>query len=71
MKGQQFKPGEPKYKNEDIFFTKLSRSKITVPKFQRPLVWNDVAKKEFVQTVAQGFPFGSILVIPITTAAIL
>jgi len=36
--------------------------KLTVPKYQRGLVWSDKDKQEFVDTLANGFPFGSILI---------
>jgi len=40
----------------------LSGKKIIVPPFQRNVVWNDKKRKEFIQTLRNGNPFGSILV---------
>ncbi|WP_155287931.1 DUF262 domain-containing protein [Lacticaseibacillus zhaodongensis] len=53
--------GTPKYRTEEFSFNDLNKNGITVPKFQRSLVWSDPAKKSFIQTIANGFPFGSIL----------
>lgn len=38
--------------------------RIKLPKFQRGFVWNSSKKNEFVQTLHEGFPFGSLLVYP-------
>lgn len=40
----------------------LSGKKIIVPPFQRNVVWNEKKRKEFIQTLRAGNPFGSILV---------
>lgn len=38
--------------------------RIKLPKFQRGFVWNKTKKIEFVQTLANGYPFGALLVYP-------
>ncbi len=53
--------GTPKYSTKEFSFNDLNKNGITVPKFQRGLVWSESAKKAFIQTIANGFPFGSIL----------
>ena len=40
----------------------LSGKRIVVPPFQRNVVWNEKKRKEFIQTLKDGNPFGSILV---------
>lgn len=40
----------------------LSEKTIKIPKFQRNVVWNNKKRKEFVDTLRNGNPFGSILV---------
>lgn len=47
-----------KFTLEDI----LSGKKIVVPPFQRNVVWNEKKRREFIQTLRDGNPFGSILV---------
>lgn len=43
------------------------KSKITIPKFQRTLVWKKDQKKTFVDSVKKGFPVGAILLYKSTT----
>lgn len=38
------------------------KKNITIPQFQRSLVWSESQKEEFIQTIKEGKPFGSILV---------
>jgi hypothetical protein len=38
------------------------KNEVTIPKYQRRLVWKDNERKEFIKTLSKGFPFGSILV---------
>ena len=40
----------------------LGEKTIKIPKFQRNIVWNFKKKKEFIETLRAGSPFGSILV---------
>lgn len=40
----------------------LGGQKIKIPKFQRNIVWNAKKRKEFIETLRVGNPFGSILV---------
>ncbi|MBQ8192989.1 MAG: DUF262 domain-containing protein [Bacilli bacterium] len=40
----------------------ISDKTIKVPQFQRNIVWNTKKRKEFVETLRKGNPFGSILV---------
>ncbi|MBD5111428.1 MAG: DUF262 domain-containing protein [Ruminococcaceae bacterium] len=49
-----------KYKIETFSFRKL-RECIRIPTFQRNVVWNDDKRKEYMDTVLKGFPFGSLL----------
>ena len=35
--------------------------KIVVPKYQRGIVWRDSQKKELIDSIKKGIPFGSIL----------
>lgn len=37
-------------------------NKVTIPEYQRRLVWNQATRKELIQSIKLGFPFGSILV---------
>lgn len=50
--------------NYDKYFLKdiISDKKIKVPQFQRNVVWNSKKKKEFIDNLREGNPFGSILV---------
>lgn len=50
-----------KYKIDMLSFNIL-QEKATVNKFQRRLVWSKEEKNEFIETLKQGFPFGSILI---------
>lgn len=50
-----------KYRSENIIFRDL-KGQVTVPNFQRKLVWSKSEKKEFIKTLHNGYPFGSILV---------
>ena len=52
---------ELKYTFENLSYDQLKRY-ITIPQFQRSLVWSDSQKSEFINTVKEGNPFGSILV---------
>lgn len=48
----------------DVKMTNFSQleNEVTVPKFQRRLVWTKREKKEFIETLHNGYPFGSILI---------
>lgn len=37
------------------------KNKIVIPKFQRNLVWGSKQKKEFIDSIKQGFPVGALL----------
>ncbi len=50
-----------KYEFEHIRYDDLKKN-ITLPQFQRSLVWSKPQKEQFLQTVREGKPFGSILV---------
>ena len=39
----------------------LEENAITVPKYQRGAVWNKDQKRKLIDSMNQGFPFGSIL----------
>lgn len=38
------------------------QNKVTIPEFQRRLVWSQATRKELIQSIKRGFPFGSILI---------
>ena len=38
------------------------KDRVTVPPFQRRLVWSKKGKEEFVITLSKGYPFGSVLI---------
>ena len=40
----------------------INGKKIVVPPFQRNVVWNEKKRRDFIQTLRNGNPFGSILV---------
>lgn len=48
------------YKIESFPFGKL-RKCISIPTFQRNVVWNDEKRRGYIDTVLSGFPFGSLL----------
>lgn len=48
------------YRIETRTFEEL-QGKLNLPNFQRALVWSNNQKKEFFNTLKDGFPFGSIL----------
>ena len=49
------------YEFEHLYYDNL-KANIAIPQFQRSLVWSDSQKEEFIQTIKDGKPFGSILV---------
>lgn len=49
-----------KYKTDSFSFKKLQEN-IELPSFQRNVVWTDEKRKNFINTVLSGDPFGSIL----------
>lgn len=52
-----------KYTYDKLFLKDvISGKKICVPQYQRNVVWNNTKRKEFVETLREGNPFGSILV---------
>ena len=52
-----------KYSYEQFTLNDILKGKrIIVPPFQRNVVWNEKKRKEFIQTLKDGNPFGSILV---------
>ncbi|MGC6769335.1 DUF262 domain-containing protein [Enterococcus sp. LJL51] len=50
-----------KYKIEKYGFNELDRT-VVLPSFQRKLVWSKTEKKNFIETLHNGYPFGAILV---------
>lgn len=50
-----------KYEFDHILYDDLKRH-VTLPQFQRSLVWSKSQKEQFIQTVREGKPFGAILV---------
>lgn len=51
---------ESMYEIENIIFKQL-QDQIELPSFQRSVVWTDEKKKNFINTVLSGSPFGSLL----------
>ncbi|KRL93368.1 DUF262 domain-containing protein [Levilactobacillus hammesii] len=51
---------EIKYESGSISYSDL-KNKVTVPEYQRDIVWTDKAKSDFIDALAKGFPFGSLL----------
>lgn len=49
------------YTSENNTFSQLE-NKLIVPRYQRSLVWSTNDKKQFIETLHNGFPFGSILI---------
>ena len=49
------------YEFEHLHYDNLKEN-ITIPQFQRSLVWSESQKEAFIQTIKEGKPFGSILV---------
>ncbi len=37
-------------------------NRVTIPEFQRRLVWSQATRKELIDSIKRGFPFGSILI---------
>ncbi len=52
---------EIKYEITLELFSELEK-KVELPKFQRSLVWKKNQKKELIETLSKGYPFGSILI---------
>lgn len=50
-----------KYRIEKTSFNELD-STVVLPSFQRKLVWSKTEKKNFIETLHNGYPFGAILV---------
>lgn len=50
-----------KYRIENYRFTELEDT-VILPSFQRKLVWSKNEKKNFIETLHNGYPFGAILV---------
>ncbi len=40
----------------------VGNSRVTIPEFQRRLVWNKATRKGLIDSIRRGFPFGSILI---------
>lgn len=48
------------YEVERMKYSDLVAS-VVLPSYQRKLVWSEKQKREFIENISQGFPFGSIL----------
>ncbi|MEE1324649.1 MAG: DUF262 domain-containing protein [Bifidobacteriaceae bacterium] len=46
-------------------FNTSQLDRIELPKFQRGFVWNKAKQNDFVQTLHDGYPFGTLLVYPV------
>ena len=42
--------------------TPRGNNKVTIPEFQRRLVWNQATRKGLVDSIKRGYPFGSVLI---------
>jgi len=42
-------------------YKQITEGEISVPGFQRSVVWSDKQKKEFIDSLKSGYPFGSLL----------
>ncbi|MBP3223492.1 MAG: DUF262 domain-containing protein, partial [Actinomycetaceae bacterium] len=51
---------DAQYKSEQLTWEEL-KNKVSIPKYQRGLVWSKTMKEDFIENLHQGFPFGSIL----------
>jgi Protein of unknown function DUF262. len=49
------------YDIQNYFYEDLN-NKVSLPKFQRKLVWSRTEKENFINTLHHGFPFGAILI---------
>ena len=52
---------DSKYEVKQYSFSFLD-GRVSVPRFQRDLVWNQTSRESFIDSIKKGFPFGSILV---------
>ena len=50
------------YRIDELSVDQLDR--ISLPKFQRGFVWTKKKQEDFVQTLHDGYPFGTLLVYP-------
>ncbi len=50
-----------KYRSSEMLYSKLKDS-VVLPNFQRRLVWSKQQKEDFIETLHNGYPFGSILI---------
>ena len=50
-----------KYTSTQYTYDQL-KGRVTVPQFQRRLVWSKQQKVEFIETLSKGYPFGSVLI---------
>ncbi len=48
--------------NTDLIEYKKLKTKVKLPKFQRPVVWPEKDVRNFLDSIHRGFPFGSLLV---------
>lgn len=57
---------EPKYRSTTMEF-KYLKSHVSVPKFQRGIVWNKTKRENLIETIKKGLPIGSLLLSAIGT----
>lgn len=50
-----------KYRSSEMLYSNLKDS-VVLPNFQRRLVWSKQQKEAFIETLHNGYPFGSILI---------
>lgn len=53
---------EPAQFTVDTLQNYIENKKITIPPYQRGIVWDDNKKSSLITTIKKGFPFGSILI---------
>lgn len=47
---------------DSVSSTPVGNSRVTIPEFQRRLVWSKATRKGLIESIRRGFPFGSILI---------
>ena len=50
-----------KYASATYKLSELVDGVMTIPTYQRPLVWSETQKINFIENVSKGYPFGSLL----------
>ncbi len=56
------------YEIKSLLYNELKQL-VKLPKFQRSIVWSDDSRKNFIETIRNGFPFGSLLLYEINDSS--